>query len=342
MQARAFLFVCRRVIKPRMPEELDLARARRLARSLDEWIGGRFDGFEEVQIEADGLAAHRVGNRINPRYFVLYLHGGGFMLHLPSLHARLASRLCTELKAVAVIPNYRCAPESPLPAAHEDCFATYQWLLASGLDPSRIVLAGDSAGGLLAIATLQRIRDAGLPMPLCGVLFSPGCCVDSIRRMHATDTASDPLIGPGILNLLQRKVIDAVPEGDASVSPCAGSLHGLPPLLFQVGSTEMLLGQSLQGYEKARAAGTYAELQVWPRMPHVWQSVSWLPEARDALRSAADFVRRQRRSRDAEFTADRTDRAPFPATAAHSQPAQRAELTAHGPLMTESTSLSER
>ncbi len=325
-----------------MPEELDLARARRLARRLDEWIGGRFDGFEEIQIGAERLAAHQVGTRINPHYVVLYLHGGGFMLHLPSLHARLASRLCRELKAMAVIPNYRCAPESPLPAAHEDCFATYQWLLASGRDPSRIVVAGDSAGGLLAIATLQRIREAGLPLPLCGLLFSPGCCVDSIRHMRSEDTDADPLIGPGILRLLQRQVIDAVPEGDASVSPCAGSLHGLPPLLFQVGSTEVLLGQSLQGYEMARAAGTYAELQVWPRMPHVWQSVSWLPEARDALRSAADFVKRQRRGRDAESSVDRTDKSPFPATAAQPPPACRLEPEVHGSVMNDFTSLAER
>lgn len=301
LRARTFLSVCRRVIKPRMPEQLDLARARQLASSLDAWIGGRQEPLEEVEIGVCGLKAHRVGARINPAYTVLYLHGGGFMLHLPAVHARLASRLCRELKAAAFIPDYRCAPEFPLPAAHEDCFAAYQWLLSRGRDASRIVVAGDSAGGLLALATLQRIRDAGLPSPLCGVMFSPGCCVDSIRHLQVADTAGDPMIGPGMLTLLQRQVIDAVPFGDALVSPCAGSLRGLPPLLFQVGSTEMLLGQSIKGFEMARSAGTYAELQVWPQMPHVWQSVAWLPEARDALRSAADFVRRQRITREAEF-----------------------------------------
>lgn len=300
LRARTFLSICRRVIKPRMPEQLDLGRARELAASLDAWIGGRQGPIEEVEIGTGGLKAHRVGECINPAYTVLYLHGGGFMLHLPAVHARLASRLCCELKAAAIIPDYRCAPEFPLPAAHEDCFTAYQWLLTKGRDPSRIVVAGDSAGGLLTLATLQRIRDAQLPSPLCGIMFSPGCCMDSIRRMRAQDTLDDPMIGPGILNLLQRRVIDAVPVRDASVSPCAGGLHGLPPLLFQVGSTEMLLSQSVQGFELARASSTYAELQVWPEMPHVWQAVAWLPEARDALRSAADFVRRQRVSREAE------------------------------------------
>jgi acetyl esterase/lipase len=184
---------------------------------------------------------------------ILYLHGGGFMFSTPRLHARLAARLCQILSARAVMPDYRLAPEHPLPAAHEDCFTVYHWLLSEGHDPAHIVVVGDSAGGLLTLATLQRIRDSGLPLPACGVMFSPGTCVDSIRRLDARSTDGDPMIGAGVLDLLQRVVVAAVAPNDAAVSPCAGSLHGLPPLLFQAGSTELLLHQS----EKAAALASF-------------------------------------------------------------------------------------
>lgn len=294
-RARIFLSVCRKFIKPQMTKPQDLATARKFAARLDALLGGKNRSAGEPIIGPAGLKAQWIdAGAADPTYTVLYLHGGGFMFHLPAAHGRLAARICRQIGATALMPDYRCAPEFPLPAAHEDCLAAYQWLLEQRRQASRIVLAGDSAGGLLVLATLQRIRDAGLPAPLCGVMFSPGTCVDSVRALTAADTEGDPMIGPGALELLQRQVIDAVPVGDATVSPCAGRLNDLPPLLFQVGSTEMLLNQARRGFEMARAAGTHAELQIWPEMPHVWQAVSWLPEAREALRSVADFVERQR------------------------------------------------
>ena len=298
LRARLFLWICRRFIKPGFPPRIDLARARKFVARFDRWVGGKQKDHEKISVNSTGLAAHWVrSSEAKPKYVILYLHGGGFMLRLPALHARLAARLCREIDAEALMPDYRLAPDFPLPAAHIDCFDTYQWLLAKGYDPSRIVIAGDSAGGLLVLATLQRIRDAELPGPLCGVMFSPGTCVDSIRSLSAEDTANDPIIGPGILELLQRNVIDRLPHDDAETSPCAGHFSGLAPVLFQVGSTEMLLPHSVNGFEMARAAGTHAELQIWPEMPHCWQAVHWLPEAKRALRSVADFIVRQTASR---------------------------------------------
>ncbi len=260
---------------------------------LDRWLGGSGSGFARQSVRANGLSAEWISLQGAPtKRVILYLHGGGFMFSTPQLHGQLAARLCKTLGAKAFLPHYRLAPDHPLPAAQEDCLAAYRWLIVDGHDAGNIVLVGDSAGGLLVLSTLQRIRDAGLPLPACAVMFSPGTCVDSMRDLDVLSTGPDPLIGPGILDLLQRIVVRQVHAFDPTVSPCAGSLHGLPPLLFQAGSTEMLLFQSRKAFALARAGGTYAEIQVWSEMPHVWQAVHWLPEAEQALACVADFVTR--------------------------------------------------
>ena len=294
-QARGLLTFYRHVVKKMLPAHVGLPEAKAMMVKLDRWLGGRGgdNGFERQSVRANGLSAEWINPRgSSTKRVILYLHGGGFMLSTPHLHGRLAARLCKLLGARAFMPHYRLAPDHPLPAAHEDCLAAYRWLIVDGHDAANIILIGDSAGGMLVLSTLQRIRDAGLPLPACGVMFSPGSCVDSMRELDAKSTLGDPMIGPGMLDLLQRVVVSQVGAYDPAISPCAGSLHGLPPLLFQAGSTEMLLFQSRKAFALARAGGTYAELQVWPEMPHVWQAVHWLPEAEQALACVADFVTR--------------------------------------------------
>lgn len=296
LRARLLIGVYRTTVKAALARPIELPAARRFMATLDRWLGRGRAGFTCERVDANGVAADWIsadaaGNSATSRV-LLYLHGGGFMFRTPRLHARLAARLCRTLDARALMPDYRLAPEHPLPAAHEDCLAAYRWLLAEGHDPARIVVIGDSAGGLLTLATLQRIRDAGLPLPACGVMFSPGTCFDSTRPLEARDTAGDPMLGAGALALIQREVVAAVAPNDGAVSPCAGSMHGLPALLFQAGSTELLLPQSEKAVALARAAGTHAELQVWPELPHVWQAVHWLPEAQQALACVGDFVAR--------------------------------------------------
>lgn len=294
-KARGLLAFYRNVVKKMLPAHVELTQAKAMMVKLDRWLGGSGgdSGFDRKSVGANGLAAEWISLRgTNTKRVILYLHGGGFMLSTPHLHGRLAARLCKTLGAKAFLPHYRLAPDHPLPAAHEDCLAAYRWLIVDGHDAANIILVGDSAGGMLVLSTLQRIRDAGLPLPACGVMFSPGSCVDSMRDLDAQSTLADPMIGPGMLELLQRVVVSQVGPYDPAISPCAGSLHGLPPLLFQAGSTEMLLFQSRKAFALARAGGTYAELQVWPEMPHVWQAVHWLPEAEQALACVADFVTR--------------------------------------------------
>jgi len=289
-RARALNAVYRRVVKQRSTKTFDIAAARRLVAAMDLVLPGIGAGVRRTPASADGVPADWVTGRAGAATrTVLYLHGGGFMLRSPRMHARLAARLCDALGARALMPDYRLAPEHPLPAAHEDCFSAYRWLLAQGHDAARIVVAGDSAGGLLVLATLQRIRDAGLPAPACGVMFSPGSDLTGVREA-AGAAGDDPLISAEMLLLLERIVVAPVDPGDPAISPCAGSLAALPPLLIQVGSTEALLGQSLKAAALARAGGTRVELQIWPEMPHVFQIATWLPEARRALAMVREFA----------------------------------------------------
>jgi acetyl esterase/lipase len=272
---------------------VDLARARAALARLERWLACLHARVHRVEVQADGVSGEWVMTDTGQATrTILYLHGGGFMFRTPLMHAGLAARLCRGLDARAFIPRYRLAPEHALPAAHEDCIAAYRWLLATGHAAQCIVVAGDSAGGLLVLAVLQRIRDERLPAPACAVLFSPGTDLEQVQHLGAEATHGDPMIGPGALELLQRLVIAPVDVHDPAVSPCAGSLAGLPPLLFQAGSTELLLDQSRRAFLQARASGGAAELQVWPDMPHVFQAVQWLPEARQALACVSDFVER--------------------------------------------------
>jgi acetyl esterase/lipase len=290
-QARLLNAFYRRAVKGRSKRLPDLADMRRLMARLDRWLVSG-EGARRIPVDAEGVSAEWItGRAATTARTLLYLHGGGFMLRSPRIHARLAARLCDVLDARALMPHYRLAPEHPLPAAHEDCFHAYRWLCGEGHRPENIVLAGDSAGGLLVLATLQRIRDAGLPAPACAALFSPG---SDLAALHSAVAAADddPMISAEALELLQRLVVAPVDAHDPAISPCAGSLAGLPPLLIQVGSTEALLGQSIRAATLARAGGTHVELQIWPQMPHVFQAVTWLPESGRALAMVGAFADR--------------------------------------------------
>lgn len=291
LRARAFNAACRRFLKPHRFADFDLAAARRFVTRFDRILGGTGLGYSRTPDRIGGVPGEWVSAGAQPpARTILYLHGGGFVFRTPRLHARLAARLARLLRARALLPDYRLAPEHPLPAAHEDCLAAYRGLLELGRDPASIVIAGDSAGGLLALATLQRIRDARLPPPACAALFSPGTDLEHALALTEEDTRDDPMVGPGLLALVQRLVIAPVAGSDPAISPCAGDLGGLPPLLIQVGSTEALLGQATRAAEQAARAGTLVELQVWREMPHVFQAVPWLPEARRALAQVQAFV----------------------------------------------------
>ena len=231
---------------------------------------------------------------------ILYLHGGSFAFRFPNAHASLAGRLCRPLRARALIPDYRLAPEHPFPAAVEDCHAAYRGLLAQGIDPKNIVLAGDSAGGNLVLVTLQRARAAGEPLPSCAVLLSPALdCTLGSPSMAAYD-GRDPMIRLASLLVLRRLYVPSPHQyTDPEVSPLFADFRGFPPLFFQVGATELLRDEATRAAEKAFVADVDVELELWPGVAHVFQLAEFLPEARRAIDHIVRFVRMRARWEDA-------------------------------------------
>jgi epsilon-lactone hydrolase len=223
---------------------------------------------------------------------VLYLHGGGYVIGSPRSHRHLAAAIARAAATAALLVDYRLAPEHPFPAALDDAVAAYQWLLGRGIGPDRIVVAGDSAGGGLTVATLLAIRDRQLPRPAAGVCISPWVDLTCSGATYATKAAVDPIVTRQSVSMMADAYAGA---GDAKaplVSPLYADLHGLPPLLVQVGSDEVLLDDALGLGERARAAGVDVTVEEWPAMIHVWHwFLPMLAEAERAVGVIGAFVR---------------------------------------------------
>jgi epsilon-lactone hydrolase len=223
---------------------------------------------------------------------VLYLHGGGYVLGSARSHRSLAKRIAFEARARVVVPDYRLAPEHPFPAAVDDAVAAYHGLLATA-GPERIAVAGDSAGAGLTLALLVSLRDAGTPLPACAVLLSPfadlECCAHSYDRL----AAADPIVSREMaLGMGRTYVGEGGDTGHPLASPVRAKLDGLPPLLVQVGSREVVLDDAREIERRARAAGVPARLEVWEGMIHAWHLyAAALEDGRRAVAELAAFVR---------------------------------------------------
>ena len=221
---------------------------------------------------------------------LLYLHGGGYILGSIRTHTELCSRLAraTGLRVLAI--DYRLAPEHPFPAAVEDAVAAWRWLLEQGLDAPRIAIAGDSAGGGLALATLVALRAAGLRLPGCAVCLSPFADLSDERPDEAN---GDPLLTPEAIQMMANTYLQGGDPKEPTASPVFADLSGLPPLLIQVGTRERLLSDSLRVAERARAAGVDVTLEKGEGLIHVWQLFGpEMPEAREAVAQIGAFVRK--------------------------------------------------
>jgi len=223
--------------------------------------------------------------------FVLYLHGGGYVIGSVKTHRDLMARLSRAAKARVLGLNYRLAPEHPFPAAVDDAVAGYKWLLAQGAKPGRIAIAGDSAGGGLAAATLVAIRDAKLPTPAAGVLLSPWVDLEGIGESMTTRAKVDPVVQKEGLAGMAQAYLQGQNARTPLAAPLYADLKGLPPLLIQVGDAETLLDDSKRLDGRAKAAGVSTKLEVWPEMIHVWQLfASFLPEGQQAIEGIGKFV----------------------------------------------------
>lgn len=223
---------------------------------------------------------------------LLYLHGGGFQVGSSRSHRELMAALSAEAGCRVLGLDYRLAPEHRWPAARDDARAAWDGLIAQGLLPRQIVLAGDSAGGGLVLHLLLALRDAGQPMPAASVTLSAWTDLSASGDSHATHADADPLNQRATLLAMARTALgkDADPR-DPSASALFADLHGLPPLLMQVGDREIVFSDSSDFAARARAAGVDVTLQVWPGMVHVFQQFPELAAARRARRDIGRFVR---------------------------------------------------
>jgi acetyl esterase/lipase len=220
---------------------------------------------------------------------ILYLHGGAYVTCSARSHRPITTALARLTGRRVFSLDYRLAPEHPFPAAVDDAAAAYRWLLQKGCAPGEIVLAGDSAGGGLVIATLLRLRRESVPLPAAAVCFAPW--VDLTGKCDYRNGQDWSMFRGDDVASFARLYLKDVAADDCEASPVFADLAGLPPLLIQVSGSELLFDEALRLHQRALAAGVRSRLDVYPGLPHVWQMfVGLLPEAQMALRAAADFL----------------------------------------------------
>ena len=222
---------------------------------------------------------------------LLYLHGGAYRVGSPATYRHFTWRLATAARARLLAIDYRLAPEHPFPAALEDTFSAYRWLLAGAAQGLAIV--GDSAGGGLALALLLKLRDAGLPLPAAAVALSPWTDLALTGASLTLNADADPMLNADDLPHFAADYLAGADSRNPYASPFYGDPFGLPPTLFHVGADEILRDDAVRMAEKMRQAKCRVELQIWPRMPHVWHLLApLLPEARCAIAGIGDFLER--------------------------------------------------
>lgn len=228
----------------------------------------------------------------DPDRVLVYLHGGSYNAGGVGSHRALCTQLAraTGLRVLSI--DYRLAPEHPHPAAVEDACAALRFVWKSGRVPAQVAIAGDSAGGGLALAALVSLRDAGDPLPAAAALLSPWTDLTLSGASFLGKADVDPMIVPSVLAVARDRYVAAAAPDSPTISPLFADLSGLPPLLVQVGSDECLLDDSTRLAERASDAGTNVVLEVWDDMIHVWQAFfAMLPEGRDAIDAIAAFLR---------------------------------------------------
>jgi epsilon-lactone hydrolase len=243
-------------------------------------------------VDAGGVPAEWVAAAgAPPGRVLLYFHGGAYQIGSRATVRHLVALLSGVIEARALSVDYRLAPEHPFPAAIEDALTAYRWLLAGGTDPELIAVAGDSAGGGLALAALVALRDAGEPLPAAAVLLSPWTDLALTGASLRTRAAVDVLIKPdGMVEAAEFYLAGADPRHPYA-SPLYADLRGLPPLLIHVGDAEVILDDSTRLAARARAAGVDVSLEVWDEMPHVFPAFAGLlPEADQAIERIGSWL----------------------------------------------------
>jgi len=289
-RALAAFMTARKRFSPR-PPDLDVAWERANVESM----AGMFKPLGEIRSEpvtAGGVPAEWITPQgIPTKGVILYLHGGSFTSGSIASHRTLAGNVALASQARALLLGYRLAPEHPFPAGLEDAAAAYEWLLSQGTAPEQIVVAGDSAGGNLTLALLVRLRDRRRPLPAAAVCFSPNPDLTYSGESWVFNAKKDVMIQEKKERQAVKVYLRGADPRDPNASPSFADLRGLPPLLLQVGSYEVLRSDVERFAEKARQAGVQVTLEVWPGMQHEWLfAARILPEGRRAIARIGGFA----------------------------------------------------
>jgi acetyl esterase/lipase len=295
-QARLLNGFFRLTMKRHGKRPINLQRLRAMGRNPPRSALAVPAGYTVESVRTDGGLEFDVADlsRASPQHspvIVLYLHGGGYLFGSPKTHRQVLIAMAKAFQAPAYSLDYRLAPEHPFPAAVEDAAKAYQWLLTAH-PQADIVLAGDSAGAGLAIATAVGVRDAGLKLPKAIVAFSPYADLAVTGASIEGNAKSCAMFTPRGIREAAAMYLAGADARDPRASPLYANLAGLPPMLLFASRHETLRDDTLRLAERAAAAGVKVDLIVRDRLPHVWPVfVTLLPEARDAFTTVTAFAR---------------------------------------------------
>jgi acetyl esterase/lipase len=250
----------------------------------------------DVRVEKTHLGARAAEiftpSTVRSDAIVLFFHGGGYCIGSLNTHRHFTALLAKAASLRAVAVDYRLAPEHPFPAAIDDALAAYRALLKRGVPARRIIVAGDSAGGGLTLATLIALRDAADELPVGAVCLSPWTDLANTGASVESRAAADPLLSPRELYTFARTYLGSTDPRHPLASPLYADLAGLPALLVHVGGAEILLDDSVRFVERARAAGVDVTFRLDEEMIHVWHYFAPLiPEGQEAVDAVGDWIR---------------------------------------------------
>lgn len=294
-RARVLAFVLSRSLRPYADRSQARGRDLRVLRTIVDthgWLSLPV-GVRTSLVRRGGVRGHWLcaTGADRERGVILYAHGGGFVFGSLRSHRDLVRRLSAASGLAAFFVDYRLAPEHPYPAAPDDVLAAYRLLLHEGVDPARIVVAGDSIGGYLVASLLYDVRRLGLPMPAAAYLMSPALDVTASRALPLDAATHDPMLSPRYGLRCADSFLDGESPENPRVAVLDQDVRAWPPVLIQVGGTECMIGDAEALAHSLDRAGVEHELEVWPGQVHVFQAFRFLPESRAAIAGAGRFLR---------------------------------------------------
>ncbi|MDX1497283.1 MAG: alpha/beta hydrolase [Salinisphaeraceae bacterium] len=283
--------VVRYTLKPILNPRFSVKWQRRLLAPVGP-TQPRARGSSYDAVNMNGVPGRRIACQTSTQRAVLFLHGGAYVIGNAASHRGLMSHIAKAAEVTVFAPEYRMAPEHPHPAALDDSLAAYQWLLDNGFSANDIFIAGDSAGGGLALLMALALRERNMPQPAGLILLSPWVDLsqscDSIQR----NASIDPMINPAWGAWAARLYAPGYDLKDPAVSPLFAELKELPNMLIQVGTDEVMLDEAIAFADKAKAAGVNVDIQIEEGMWHDFQlHTTLLKESMDAIGRMADFIK---------------------------------------------------